>query len=408
MSEWKPRLVRAGVVALVISALCIQCACADEGTEQETEEEKIKTGGQTNAILARINAFIATTRPAILSLPMACLAALFLLQWHVIPLLPHREDGLEPSRFFRQLGLNVFVFQIYYAEHFSCFKGKNFVTSISFIFFDTVILFYFFHNYVAPKVHGTKHFAKKFYDLRLAADNHFMDISRHLRMAIVCYIAQCGLVFYYVFELNADPSTHDVNNVSVLEWIFAVVIMQVTVDDEMGAAYQPEFWSSLQKAISPQVRKVWDFRLWFFPMTLEHELFLRQLMDMVINGFCRTMIIGTAPIMLCVEDHMDFVKDCTALFFILKLDDLPKSRILTEILSSKDEYAETQRSLGEGSSPLKAVPWIGEWLHKEDGKCYGEIFVHDLIEDLATWPDIGAEQAQHTMQLDNWREQFHI
>lgn len=398
MGWWKPWHHRAAFVALVILALCIQCTLADEETEAEEEEEqeKIKEGGQTNAMLVGVNNFIAGIRPAILSLPMAVIAAIGLLQWHVIPLIPCLS-GVMPSKFCRQLCLNVFVFQIYYAEHFSVFKGKNFVTSIGFIFFDTVVLYYTCHSYLKPMVHNKKDFARNFNDSELSAENHFMDIARHLRMAIICFLAQCGLVFYYVFELNSDPDTHDINNVSVLEWIFAVIIMQIVVDDEMGAAYIPEFWASLSKAISDEVQDKWDFRLWVFPMTLRHELFMRSKMDMIINGFCRTMIIGTAPIMLCVEDHLDFVKDCTALFFILKLDDLPNPRILTQILNSKDEYAEAQRSLGEGTSPLKMVPGIKKWLHKKDGDICGEKFVHQMIMDIATWPDRSKRQMENSM-----------
>merc|ERR1719195_784566 len=60
------------------------------------------------------------------------------------------------------------------------------------------------------------------------------------------------------------------------------------------------------------------------------HIILRLIWDFLINAVARAIICGTAPIMLCVEGPLDFVKDATAVFFIIKLDDIEDTAYLNE------------------------------------------------------------------------------
>merc|ERR1712151_52246 len=58
---------------------------------------------------------------------------------------------------------------------------------------------------------------------------------------------------------------------------------------------------------------------------------LRQCMDFGVNAVVRSIVLHTFPILLSVEDPLDFVKDCTAVFFITTLDDLDFPKDLIEM-----------------------------------------------------------------------------
>merc|ERR1712039_979599 len=62
---------------------------------------------------------------------------------------------------------------------------------------------------------------------------------------------------------------------------------------------------------------------------------LRQTMDKFINSIAYNVIMFTFPIMLCVEGPLDFVKDCTAIFFLTTLDDtgFEKSKNIDQMLT---------------------------------------------------------------------------
>jgi len=66
----------------------------------------------------------------------------------------------------------------------------------------------------------------------------------------------------------------------------------------------------------------WELTSFTYSMPLWIEFHLRRCMDMFINLFMRQLVVFTFPIMLSVEGPLDFVKDCTAIWFITTLDDL--------------------------------------------------------------------------------------
>jgi len=62
---------------------------------------------------------------------------------------------------------------------------------------------------------------------------------------------------------------------------------------------------------------------------------LRSWMDFLINGVARDIILFTFPLLICVEGPLDFVKDCTAIFFLTQLDDIDESeaKTITQMLA---------------------------------------------------------------------------
>lgn len=62
---------------------------------------------------------------------------------------------------------------------------------------------------------------------------------------------------------------------------------------------------------------------------------MRSYMDCLVNSIARDIILYTFPLMLCVEGPLDFVKDCTAIFFLTTLDDTgpEKPRTLSQMLA---------------------------------------------------------------------------
>jgi len=102
--------------------------------------------------------------------------------------------------------------------------------------------------------------------------------------------------------------------------------------------------------------------------------FLRAGMDWVINGVCRSLVMYTFPLMLCVEDPLDFVKDAMAVLFITTLDDMPNAKPLVE-MSFKFKFAiHYYRSLrGEtdeepGHEQLTMTPDEKEYVEENDEK----------------------------------------
>merc|ERR1712232_581950 len=159
------------------------------------------------------------------------------------------------------------------------------------------------------------------------------------------FVAQMGLITYYIFELEGwsdeDPDdnvglkTHDYNNVSVVKWFIGVVIVEVAAENEVGAEFNFKFWYNLIKGALNEdstIYKNWDRRKelkkewcckeeWCGKTYHVVEGVFRCLLAFLVNSVSRSVLLGTAPIMLCVEGPMDFIKDVMAVFFIVNLDD---------------------------------------------------------------------------------------
>merc|ERR1712032_1386950 len=158
------------------------------------------------------------------------------------------------------------------------------------------------------------------------------QITTTCRKCVLYFIAQVGLMGYYMFSLNSDPDTHNVESVSFLKWFFAVVLTIIAGEDEVGAPFNQEFWDHLcEQKIASLKRPVFGC-LW--QTERRYEFRCRMVLSFIVNRIFRGIILGTGPILLCVCGPMDFIKDCLAIFFITKLDDLDDHQDLQEVIEA--------------------------------------------------------------------------
>lgn len=137
---------------------------------------------------------------------------------------------------------------------------------------------------------------------------------------------------YYMFDLNSDPDTHNVESVSFMKWFFAVVLTILAGEDEVGAPFNHEFWDHLCEQKIASLKKPVFWGLW--QIERRYEFRFRMVLSFIVNRIFRGIILGTGPIMLCVSGPMDFIKDCLAIFFITKLDDLDDTECLEEVIKA--------------------------------------------------------------------------
>jgi len=203
--------------------------------------------------------------------------------------------------------------------------------------------------------------------LKTAATNIYEDLTVRFRKATAVWIVQIMLVGLYIQELNSNADTHNVEKVDFGYWLIAVMFQMLAGDSQLGEGYNQKFWCHVL---------VWEFVEWFeervfgtavspaseeplrvlekeeeeeeeereekqmkgsfeqlgrrsysvnpvLNVSFWWEWWLRSVMDFTVNGVARSILLYTVPIMVCVEEPLDFVKDLTAVMFITLLDDIP-------------------------------------------------------------------------------------
>jgi len=102
---------------------------------------------------------------------------------------------------------------------------------------------------------------------------------------------------------------------------FSKESLNADLPDESGAAAERMSFKSLGDR---KMQFYWYVRRWF---------------DIIINGLIRNQVLLQLPIMLCMENSRDFVLSCTAIFFLLTLDDLKKPIPLKDVWKKlKDQW----------------------------------------------------------------------
>mmetsp|Transcript_147145 Transcript_147145/g.256838 ORF Transcript_147145/g.256838 Transcript_147145/m.256838 type:complete len:505 (+) Transcript_147145:78-1592(+) len=178
--------------------------------------------------------------------------------------------------------------------------------------------------------------------------NIYMDISRPFKLPVLFFLAQIGLITYYAYFLNDDEDTHDVKQVSAIKWSVGVLLTLVASEtgkedgkDEAGADFRYHFWTNLFKRTllkegleldqKPYLR---NRLFWFFQVSVHREWRYRRFFDFMVNRFCRTILLGTSAIILCVEPPLDFIKDVMAVYFICNLDDYDEAKNWQDVRES--------------------------------------------------------------------------
>jgi len=302
--------------------------------------------GLTGSVLRGVTLGLdAALSPVLYSNAAIFLGILAVLQWHMLPMSMR-------SALIRVFGRNILVLQIYYDDTVHVLlpfiKDKPFAVSCWLVFSDNVLMWYLCRKlgggggWVADTVKQL--LQDNFPNLDASDDqvtleddapfkNVYMYLCRPFRRATLFFIAQVGLMLYYIYNLDTDPDTHDASKVSLVKWFFAVIITAIAGEDETGSDFSSSFWDRILLAES--TRELWaqndtmskGHRVFFcIPMTYRCEWTMRCGMDWIVNSVCRAILMGTAPIMLCVEEPLDFIKDCLAVFFIAALDDFDDAR----------------------------------------------------------------------------------
>lgn len=318
------------------------------GAQQHVQPEPGIVGGLLLLIfwgLGEIILPIASSKIALL------VAAVFGLLQHL------RRDHVD-SPLLRHFGRSIFIFQIYYADWLhDLTKEKPFVLSLSALALDEILL----HKLVQKDCLGV---VQRFSDLRrlclahlvkkglvqplieelaparlelVDTDRHpiknwYMSLSSPLRQPLLVFFAQLGLMLWYVWFLNIDPKSRDVRLMDPVKWALAVLVTAVAMQDGAGGSkYSHRFWTKLLPLNDGgRPAEFWTLdrrrnlsRPFFIGCRIPYylEWRCRQRMDWLVNSMFRAVILSTAPIVLCVEWPMDFIKDCLALVFITSLDD---------------------------------------------------------------------------------------
>jgi hypothetical protein len=177
----------------------------------------------------------------------------------------------------------------------------------------------------------------------------------------------------FVLSMNEDEDTHSPCNVIIFQWVVGVAVTNVAGYEEAGSQFDIRVWNALRREIEEtQKYKDESWALWWIWM----KFYMRMVFDFVINSFCREALLGLAPVLLSVSERMDFVKDCLAIFFIARMDDLPDPRTVEECL--KEWWESTHRK--NTPAPTQNIGTV-EHDNLEDGLQDARVPLKDGQED---------------------------
>lgn len=307
----------------------------------------------------------------ILHWPFMIVALFVVLQWHMrhvggkMRFVGQHFNMLNEKvgknrKVYRMWGLNVIILLFYYnGSDFHIEKQAQFCNTMIIIALDNVVLFYFFQwlatLFEDPALKNEWEKEQKNpvdrecedEDFSELAENKYQQILMPTRRVIPLFLIQCGLFMLYVDNMNGnDVPSKSKANVKFFYWFVGVLIQIYAGDTQLGPPYNRTWWTKLMVGDKTWSAVFWEVReamreanngtfntddslprlkKTFYGIRLLPVWFdwlARMLMDFIVNGLLRDVIKYTFPIMLCAEDPLDFVKDCTAVFFIVQLDDL--------------------------------------------------------------------------------------
>jgi len=182
--------------------------------------------------------------------------------------------------------------------------------------------------------------------------NQYEDLTTPFTKILLLFTCQATLGFYYVYELNHRSSDNKLEGISPWRWFIGVCLCTIAGESELGSAFEADYWFFLlnQKELIDKQRRIYGC----ITVTYRAEVWIRAVMSLIVNMIIRRIILGTAPIFLGVESPMDFIKDCLAVFFITKLDDMEQTFLFEDMKAQldKEEVIEVKRrnSIREGTA----------------------------------------------------------
>lgn len=262
------------------------------------------------------------------------------------------EAGDEDQQLLRDLvrkfAMGIVILNIYY-NNFWPFRVHKFSWSCLFIFGERIVLVWIsrtvrlsvLRQRIVPKDGQSTDVSVKtlyddVYDMRTAEGSTepegVLNPCKKLPRVLMIFVCQFGMGMYYYCEMNgiADGITPTNNGydgnvgvkirncgeVSMVKWFIATIILHVAGEDEVGAEFQWDFWNFQFFKRPERMGTVWQMKPY-----KRCVLMMRFVFSFIVNSLFRCIIVGTAPMMLCVEEPLDFVKDVLAICFIIKLDD---------------------------------------------------------------------------------------
>eukprot|EP00747_Dinoflagellata_sp_TGD_P044695 gnl/TRDRNA2_/TRDRNA2_143410_c0_seq4.p1 gnl/TRDRNA2_/TRDRNA2_143410_c0~~gnl/TRDRNA2_/TRDRNA2_143410_c0_seq4.p1 ORF type:complete len:336 (+),score=30.31 gnl/TRDRNA2_/TRDRNA2_143410_c0_seq4:62-1069(+) len=164
----------------------------------------------------------------------------------------------------------------------------------------------------------------------------YEDFTMSIGQVIWIFVGQLLLVFFY---FNAILNLGEINaaTCSYVFWIAAFVSVQMSAmfnrgsESQLGAIWKPSLFHHLIAN-----RKELEFQVPQFPTGMRKveivawELYVRQVMGIVINQIVRDMIGYTTPLLLMQSERpLDFVMNSLAVTFIVLLDDTESKTCVT-------------------------------------------------------------------------------
>lgn len=284
----------------------------------------------------------------------------FVLQWHVrvaffdTKLLHKINQTIgRPRRNLRRLGLHICVLQIYFSPHMpDIIRNHTFASAMGLLFTDMIFLRALIDSLawkLVAKWHKDESLAamtvahqqgklqEMFEDPRWDDDpdtdggadaqteSFYMDLTKPLHRVLPYFVIQLLLLSFYISELHADDAEIKTENESTEfgYWIVGVMIQLFAGDFQFGSPYNRAFWNKvLTDDRTQDIRYEMYYLLDRIPISYGTGWLLRSYMDWIVNHVAKHIIMFTFPIFLSNEGPLDFVKDCTAIFFLTSLDDI--------------------------------------------------------------------------------------
>jgi len=286
---------------------------------------------------------------------------LLILQFHLMPLVMHlsKQGRYESPQaihaikaslgrngqcmFLRSVGRNIVVLNIYYSTAlggvlhklegaFTIQSRQPFAESIIFTFFESVILFHL-GNWLQRKYDQITDLNKEREGEEIAISK-FSDFSVTWGTATITWMAQVSLFLLFTLDLNGDTKSHDECSMNIFYWFAAVLVTNVAGQDECGGSFRRAVWKDTKSWNGVETEQ--PVRFW-----------TRYLYDFTINCFCREVLLCIAPVALSTSDRNELIKDCLAIFFITKLDDIDDPMSIVKCLTKRDEEEEDDRIGGK-------------------------------------------------------------
>jgi hypothetical protein len=313
--------------------------------------------------------------------------AMMILQFHVMPLLAHWCEERQWTRgskairtalghtrrssFSRSLGRHIVILNVYYSKLYeevelSVFHSKDhqpFIESIAFAFFESVVLHRLCRtwqkkltDYERPVVKGK--------EMKDVVNTKFADFSVPWSFATITFVAQFMLFSIFILDMNGDENTHCRCSMNIFHWFAAVLVTNVSGHDESGGSFRYSAWENM---LTPE--RVSKYKVKDHPV----QYWSRCFCDGTINAFCREVLLCLAPVALSVSSRDDLVKDCLAIFFISRMDDIEPREIdetLEEWMAECKAYEPEQRDLQADKTEVENGP--GQNGHEEISSDRGE------------------------------------